>query len=382
MAEVSPEIDRRFRGRRVPGILAMDDERLAATLGRHGRARPDALDLGDEELLQRARALRAAHRTDAICRHDPEFPARLSTIDDPPALLYVRDDAGRLVDALAGRPSVAIVGSRQASDEAREMARRLGADLASAGVVVVSGMAFGVDAAAHDGALTVHGGSGRGSATDAADGVDGAPSGPGRTVAILGGGPERSSPARLSRLYERIVRHGVVASELPPGTTPRPWTFPARNRLLAGLVDLVVVVAARPGSGSLITAGLVLSDAAGDRLAVVPGSTTDPRCAGSNALLREPGVTAVLDASDVLARLPARPGGDPGTFRPSTTRDPLAGLDGDGLRLARCLLDGPRTLESIVDDLDAVRVLAGLAELEAAGRLRRSVDGALVLDVA
>ena len=172
-------------------------------------------------------------------------------------------------------PSVAIVGARACSSYGRAVARSLGRELAGAGLVVVSGMARGIDGEAHRGALDVGG----------------------LTVAVLGCGIDRDYPAAHRDLAGRIVERGLIVSEYEPGVEPAPWRFPARNRIIAGLCAATVVVEARERSGALITADFALED--GREVMVVPGEITSAVSAGSNALLRL-GATPVTAAADVL----------------------------------------------------------------------------------
>ena len=200
------------------------------------------------------------------------YPPLLRAIPDPPAVLWLRGEAP---PELLERPSVAIVGARACSSYGRSVARTLGRELATAGLVIVSGMARGVDSEAHRGALDV-------------DGV---------TVAVLGCGIDRDYPAAHRDLASRIVERGLIVSEYEPGVEPAPWRFPARNRIIAGLCLATVVVEARERSGALITADFALED--GREVMVVPGEITSAVSAGSNALLRL-GATPVTGASDVL----------------------------------------------------------------------------------
>lgn len=363
LQELSPVIDRRFRGQRPVGLLTLDDEALVRTLtGPAERDAPRPRPIGDDELLDRDARYRREHGVTAVCRHDGAYPAKLHELADPPAVLHVLGGIERLRATLGDdgrRPAVAIVGARQAPAEAREVARRFASALAGAGATIVSGMAFGIDAAAHDGALT---------------GVADDP-GRGSTVAVLAGGPERSSPARHRALHARIAGAGVVVSEMPPATTPRPWGFPARNRLIAALADVTVVVAAAARSGSLSTAHFALDL---DRpVGVVPGSLSAPGYAGSNRLLRdEPGAAVVLDADDVRGLLGDCAGqlamriGD---------GDPLAGLEGFARAVGAQLADGPRTIDQLLVGRERTEVLGGLADLEACGRLRRDFAGRITL---
>ncbi|WP_320669978.1 DNA-processing protein DprA [Patulibacter defluvii] len=366
-------VEERFRRDRPARLLALDDESLISELCGRGGADPAELRAprqGDDELLTAAAEQQRRHGVAAICRHDPAYPVRLLDLPDPPAVLHVLGGVPRLDATLGGerrRPVVAIVGARRAPEEGRTVARGLAAQLAGVGVTVVSGMAFGVDAAAHDGALT------------------GGPADRRTTVAVLAGGVERAHPASLRPLYERIVDRGAVVSEMPAGTTPRRWGFPARNRLIAALADVVVVVAAAQRSGSLITADLAVQ--LERPLGVVPGSALDPRHLGTNGLLRGGGVHPVLDATDVLALLGTVLPGGPGSA--PIALDLLHGLDGPARRVGEALLAGPRTPEQLLTDrepvdADAVRaatddLLLGLGQLEAAGRLRRGLDGAVSL---
>lgn len=212
-------------------------------------------------------------RVACIRRRALEFPALLGEIHDPPPQLYVRGETG--VDLLA-RPSVALVGARSCSAYGRSVARSLGRDLAAAGLVVVSGMARGIDGEAHRGALD----------------------GGGATVAVLGCGIDRDYPAAHAELARRICAGGgLVVSEYEPGVEPAPWRFPARNRIIAGLCRATVVVEARERSGALISADFALEE--GREVLAVPGEITSSLSAGSNALLRL-GATPVTRAEDVL----------------------------------------------------------------------------------
>jgi DNA processing protein len=191
-----------------------------------------------------------------------------------PAALFGRGDPG-LLAGLDSEPAVTLVGARRASAYGRTVAGDLGRLLAAAGVTVVSGLAHGVDSAAHTGALEGHGG----------------------TIAVLGAGADRPYPAGQHRLYERIAARGLVLSELPPGARPYRWTFPARNRIMAALGAMTVVVEAASRSGSLITAEMSLD--LGRELGAVPGPVNAWRHEGANQLLAE-GARLVRGAQDAL----------------------------------------------------------------------------------
>ena len=195
---------------------------------------------------------------ETISRRHPAFPPLLAELHDPPASLFVRGE----VKALS-QPGVAVVGARSCSAYGAQVARSVARDLAAAGLVVVSGLARGVDGEAHRGALE----------------------GGGKTVAVLGGGIDRDYPRSHAELARRIVAAGAVVSEYPPGVEPAPWRFPARNRIIAGLALATVVVEARERSGALITADFALE--LGRDVFAVPGEITSSLSAGTNDLVRQ-----------------------------------------------------------------------------------------------
>lgn len=209
----------------------------------------------------------------------PVLPARLPSPDrlagatPPVSVLFVAGDT----DAL-DRPCVAVVGTRRATALGREVAAVVSGDLARAGVAVVSGLALGIDAAAHRGALGV---------------LDGAP-----PVAVVGTGPDVTYPVANARLWSAVAARGVILSEHPPGTTAQAHHFPQRNRIVAALSSVVVVVESHRTGGALITADL--AGAMGRTVGVVPGSLRNPAAEGSNQLLREGQVVPILDSLDVL----------------------------------------------------------------------------------
>ena len=207
-----------------------------------------------------------------IRRREAAFPALLAAIHDPPPQLYLRG-SGEV--SLLELPAVAIVGARACSSYGRSVARSLARELAAAGLVVVSGMARGIDGEAHRGALDASG----------------------RTVAVLGCGVDRDYPAAHAELARRICENGLVVSEYEPGVEPAPWRFPARNRIIAGLCRATLVIEARERSGALITADFALEE--GRDVLAVPGEITSSLSGGTNALLRL-GATPVTCAADVL----------------------------------------------------------------------------------
>jgi DNA processing protein len=225
--------------------------------------------------LEEGRAARERARRQGvgvIAWQDPAFPASLHAISDMPPALWYR---GQL-DAFAA-PAVAIVGSRAASAVALETAQKLGSDLAALGVTVVSGLARGVDSAAHRGALRT-----------------------GRTIAVLGSGVDRIYPREHTTLARDIAERGLIVSEYPPGTSALPFHFPMRNRLISGLSRAVVVIEASEQSGSLITAACALEQ--GRDVMAVPGNVLSGRNRGAHALIRD-GAKIVECADDIVEEL-------------------------------------------------------------------------------
>lgn len=291
-------------------------------------------------------AVEAAGATLLACG-EAGYPPQLAHIADPPPLISVMGNAH-----LLSRPAVAVVGARNASANGVRFARGLGAQLTEAGFVVVSGLARGIDAAAHQGALS------------------------GGTVAVLAGGVDVVYPPENEQLYADIVSSGVAISEMPPGTAPLARHFPRRNRLVSGVSYGVVIVEAAARSGSLITARLALEQ---DReVFAVPGSPLDPRCRGPNNLLRS-GATICESADDVvrvlnpLVQAPlSEPGDGAYAAGPAAPRGEEELARGQPLILEKL---GPSPVE--VDELvrqtglSPATVLTVLLELELAGRLRR-----------
>ena len=287
-----------------------------------------------------------------IALGDLQYPTALAAIHDPPPTLWIRGH----IDAL-GSPSVAIVGSRAASPYAVEVAYRLGADLARRGVTVVSGMARGVDSAAHRGALD----------------------GGGVTVAVFGCGSDVIYPREHGPLAERICERGAIVTEFPPGTPPLKGHFPQRNRIISGLSLGVVIVEAAERSGSLITAHFALDQ--GRAVLAVPGNVLGRRNYGAHALLRD-GAKLVECADDILEEL------SPGLVT-SEARDQGLRISGESktVNLAsqdpvlRRMADGESyDLDELshVSGMDRVRLLPRLLELELGGAVRRIQGGRFV----
>jgi DNA processing protein len=274
LADLGPYIERVATGEagsRSPELLRLSNEDLvevaAPRVAGQLLARVAALS---EERLHEELELADCW---ACCRHGDLYPAHLHDAADAPWALIGRGDAG-LLDGLEPFQAVTIVGARRATSYGREVARELGRELAAAGMVVVSGLAFGIDGCAHRGAIDA-----------------------GRTIAVLGCGPDVAYPSSHRTLWRRICETGLVVSELPPGATPWRWTFPARNRIMAALAGMTVVVEAATRSGSLITTDLAAD--LGRDLGAVPGPVTSRASAGPNGLLAS-GAHLIRDAQDVL----------------------------------------------------------------------------------
>lgn len=299
----------------------------------------DALDGARVEADQ---ALARAHRQgiEVVPFGDPRYPPRLAAIHDPPLALWIRGHAQGLTP-----PSVALVGARAASASSLAVAADLAAGLVRAGVVVVSGLARGVDSAAHAAALDMQG----------------------TTVAVLGCGADRVYPAEHTDLAQAIAASGALVSELPPGAPPLREHFPRRNRIISGLSLATVVVEASERSGSLITARCALEQ--GREVMAVPGSALSGRNRGAHGLLRD-GAKLVETADDILEELPgyrpraARPGPGPNV------------LEDDGL-LAALGVGDPCDLDELAGrtGLDARSLLHRLLDLELRGLVQRVGGG-------
>jgi len=267
-----------------------------------------------------------------IVPRDEAFPDRLKAITDPPLGLFVR---GKLNEA----PTVTVVGSRKATPYGRQVARLLGEELGRSGVVVVSGMARGVDAAAHRGAVETGGAS----------------------WAVWGTGPDRIYPREHAKLAEILAEHGALITEYPPGTPPRRHHFPERNRILAGLAQAIVVVEAAARSGALVTARLGLEE--GREVLAVPGNIFSELSVGPNTLLRV-GARPLLTPRDLFHAIGLEP---PPAENPEAETGLMQHI-GNGETL---------TIDEIAARANqaVAEVLAALLELEVAGEIHRDLDG-------
>jgi DNA processing protein len=311
-------------------------EALPELARRGGRSRAPAIPTPAE--AQAELDAGAALGAQLICACDPDFPQALAALDPPPPLLWARGDV-----SLLDRSVIAIVGARVASAAGQRFARGLAAELGQAGHVIVSGMARGIDGAAHEGALE-HG-----------------------TIAVLGGGVDDIYPPEHRDLYQRLVADGCVVAEHPPGRQAQARDFPRRNRIIAGLSRAVVVVEAELRSGSLITARLAAEQ--GREVLAVPGSPLDPRARGTNDLIRQ-GAALCEGAGDVIRALETLGGlAEPGAgFRgASDITDSDHGLTE---KVAALLSPTPVSRDELVraTGREAGAVAAALVELALAGR--------------
>ena len=321
------------------GVAALSALPDLALRGGSGRPRIAPAEVAEREVA-RVAALGARH----IFSDEGDYAALLRQVEGAPPVLIVRGDP-----AMLRAPCVAIVGARNASAAACRFARQMAADLTARGITVVSGLARGVDTAAHVGALG------------------------GSTAAVIASGVDIAFPPENAALQDRIANEQLLISEHPPGTEPMARHFPARNRIIAGLAQGTLVIEAAPKSGSLITARR-----AGDygrEVMAVPGSPADPRAQGCNLLIRE-GATLIQTADDVveaLGPIDARMVRDvPATFAPASVAVPEAGAD-DRQAVAALLGPTPVAVDELVrqSGRPAAAVQMVLLELELGGRLER-----------
>lgn len=344
LAHLAPYIERVATGApgsRTPELLRLSSEDLAMA------AAPKVAD----QILARVAAvpendLRAeldAADCWGCCRHHPLYPAGLRDAADAPWALIGWGDPAWL-DSLSKEETVTVVGARRASSYGREVARDLGRELAAAGLTIVSGLAFGIDACAHRGALEA-----------------------GLTIAVLGCGADVAYPVAHHSLWERVGASGLVLSELPPGAGPWRWTFPARNRIMAALAGMTVVVEAAERSGSLITADLAAD--LGRDLGAVPGPVGSRLSAGPHSLLAG-GACLVRGAQDVLDAM----------LGAGAQRIERAGpaLEAQQQAVLEALELGAETCDAIAADLGVAggAAAAALADLESMGYVKCSLVGA------
>jgi DNA processing protein len=355
----------RIRLLRSPNIGPISYRQLIARFGSAGAAldalpdlasrgrgpyRPASADSIEREVL----AVRAAGAR-YLFHDQPDYPALLGELESAPPILTCRGDL-----ALASRPCVALVGARNASAAAVKLARDFAAALAEAGFTVVSGLARGIDGAAHEGAFPA-------------------------TIGVIASGIDIAYPPQHADLQERIAREGLLIAEQPPGTEPRGRHFPSRNRIIAGLASGTVVIEAAPQSGSLITARLAAE--AGREVMAIPGSPLDARSLGCNQLIRE-GAVLVQTPDEVAELLQSFTGAPRSRFRVSEgggTFDyaELAKLDWGEARadlsgdIANLLTNAPIGIDELIrqSGASAAEVHMALLELELAGEIERGEGG-------
>lgn len=326
---------------RLGSVLALPDTELIAALAgqRQEQVTRELHALDVARLRRRA----AAAGLGLICRCVPEYPAQLRSLGSAPAVLYVAGELERAL-ALLRRDVVAIVGARRASGYGLEVARSFARGLAAAGVTVVSGMALGIDSAAHAGALAARG----------------------PTVAVLPGGADTPYPPSRRALYERIVAAGAAVSELPAGASVRRWAPPGRNRIIAALATMTIVVEASSSSGALSTAAWARE--LGRSLGAIPGRVTSELAAGPNGLIRS-GATLIERPQDVLDEL----FGEGAVICSDTVRPPLSE---ELARVLAAIASGHDTLAAVTRQGFATeQAMAATSELELLGYVRRGQGG-------
>jgi DNA processing protein len=305
-----------------------------------------------KQSFKRAEKELAATRNIDRCRllnwTEPEYPQNLLQIYDPPVLLYVRGDVQVLSE-----PSIGVVGTRRPTLYGTQMAERLGRELAARGLVVVSGMARGVDALGHQGAMAVNG----------------------RAIGVLGTGVDVCYPKENRKLYDKVLERGAILSEFPLGTHPAPENFPIRNRIVAGMPLGVVVIEGAQYSGSLITARLAMEF--GREVFAVPGNVTQPVSFAPNLLIKQ-GAKLVTNGEDVIEELPT-------PIRAALVKAEAPEAEQRNLLAAASLnsterkvydllsTDEPRHIDDIVErsGLHSSEVLATLFDLEMKGVIRQ-----------
>lgn len=335
----------------LPAPLVDSCEGLAPTPGELIRAADgvmpprakDAARLFAHWSADRVRERCVAVGLSAACHCSIDYPESLRALADPPPVLYVAGDT-RVLDRCPAS-AVGMVGTRRPTRVGREASRSIAMGIAQVGGVVVSGMALGVDGASHEGALM----------------------GRGATIAVLASGADRPSPMSHRRLYDQILQSGAIVSELPPGTEPAKWTFPARNRIIAALSSAVIVVEAPKRSGALITVDHAQD--LGVDVYAVPGSLASVTCEGSNALLCEGGAGVVDGVEFMTARNPGSRASVPARLRP---------VDAGQAAVHDVLDRGPQSRQELgraTTTLAPAQLEEALTDLELSGWVERGLDG-------
>ena len=298
------------------------------------------------------RAMANAERIGArfLCSTEPDYPLLLREADTAPPLICIKGD-----ETLLARSGVAIVGARNASALARKFSRQLAREIGGEGHVIVSGLARGIDTAAHDAALDTG------------------------TIAVVAGGLDVVYPPENAGLHAAIGERGLVVSEQVPGTEPKADLFPRRNRIISGLSRALIVVEAALRSGSLITARFAAEQ--GRDVFAVPGSPLDPRCEGTNRLIRD-GATLLMSSRDVLETMGSGGPRQISVFEPDPPPPSLRQPDAADMRhLLELLSPNPIDIDDLAREsgFDAATISALLLELSLAGRITRHADGSVSL---
>jgi len=334
------------------GNAATAVEALPGLAGRGGAAYRPAPDARIAEEIAAVKKAGARY----LFHDSSDYPPLLAQLEGAPPLLVVRGDA-----AIAARPAVAIVGARNASAAAVKLARMFAGQLAEAGLAVVSGLARGIDGAAHQGALA-------------------AGSESGGTIGVIASGIDIAYPPEHSELQEEVAQRGLLITEHPPGSEPIARHFPSRNRIIAGIAAGTLVVEAAPKSGSLITARL--AGEAGREVMAIPGSPLDSRAHGGNQLIRD-GAVLVQSAEDVIELLSAFDGRPRSSFREESPGWLVADneLADEPADLTALLTTAPVAIDELIrqSGVSPAAVQLALLELELAGRLVRHAAGRVSL---
>jgi len=351
-------------GPRTPGAKGASPEAVAGEDASDARRFAETLAAGPEACARAVRRRPSGDSVIAWC--DPLYPAQLRKLPDPPLCLFVRGPSGEAVEArmtaLALVPSIAVVGTRAPSPYGEDMARMLGRDLTAAGLIVVSGLAFGIDAAAQAAALEAPGGGDRPA-----------------TVAVLGCGADVAYPRHNARLHAAVVAKGLVVSEFAWGVRAHRWRFPARNRVMAALARGVVLVEGAERSGARITAGFAVD--LGREVFCVPGEAGHRLSAAPHLFLRD-GAKLCESAADVIrgiaAGAPAGPDAGRGSS-PSLAEDAVILDHGEGAvrDVLRALQAGGMTVDELSRrcGIPAAKAAAAASELEVEGLARRADGG-------
>jgi DNA processing protein len=325
-------------------LLRLPVDQMLARLERLEPGLVVRIDARIEEFLAAADGAPSAW---AVCQHADEYPPAVAQLDDHPAVLFGAGREDRFAE-LTGTEAVAIVGARRASSYGREVAYGLANELSAIGLTVVSGMALGIDGAAHRGALQ----------------------GGGRTVAVLAGGPDTPYPPSHRQLFGQILEVGCVVSESPPGTRAKRWAFPARNRIIAALSAITVFVEGTETSGARHTVDF--ADQLSTEIGAVPGPVTSPLSAGPNQFLFEGKAGLIRNTADVLDALKLN---HSQRRLPEIADVEHAGLKGDVLECVASGDDTPRAIAQRLPLHTLREIVRTLGELELLGELVRDASG-------